>query len=64
MCDIKIDFSVFMINWLKKITDDIMIFQKFIYVFAQNKFKAEIMRWHHDSFLAKHLDFQQCLKLV
>ncbi len=64
MCDIEIDFSVFMINWLKKITDDIMIFQEFIYVFAQNKFKAEIMRWHHDSFLAKHLDFQWCLKLV
>ncbi len=32
--NIKIDFSVFMINWLKKITDDIMIFQEFIYVFA------------------------------
>ncbi len=34
MCDIEIDFSVFMINWSKKITDDIMIFQEFIYVSA------------------------------
>ncbi len=34
ICDTEIDFSVFMINWLKKITDDIMIFQEFIYVFA------------------------------
>ena len=34
MCNIKIDFSVFMINWLKKITNDIMIFQEFIYVSA------------------------------
>jgi len=32
--NIKIDFSIFMINWSKKITDDIMIFQEFIYVFA------------------------------
>ncbi len=32
--DIEIDFSIFMINWSKKITDDIIIFQKFIYVFA------------------------------
>ncbi len=34
MCDIEINFSVFMINWLKKITNDIMIFQEFIYVSA------------------------------
>ncbi len=32
--DIEIDFSVFMINWSKEITDNIMIFQEFIYVFA------------------------------
>ncbi len=32
--DTEIDFSVFMINWLKKITDNIMIFQEFIYVSA------------------------------
>ncbi len=32
--DIEIDFNVFMINWSKKITNDIMIFQKFIYVSA------------------------------
>ncbi len=30
----EIDFSVFMINWLKKITNNIMIFQEFIYVSA------------------------------
>ncbi len=60
----EIDFSVFMINWLKKITNDIMIFRKFIYVSAQNEFRAEIIKWHHDSFLAKHLDSQWCLKLV
>ena len=64
MCDIKIDFSVFMINWLKKITDDIIIFWEFIYVFAQNEFRAKIMKWHHNNFLAKHLNFWQCLKLV
>ncbi len=64
MRDTEIDFSVFMINWSKKITDDIMIFQKFIYVFAQNEFRAEIMRQHHDSFLAEHLDSQRWLKLV
>ncbi len=34
MHDTEIDFSIFMINWLKKITNDIMIFQKFIYVSA------------------------------
>ncbi len=34
MCNIKIDFSVFMINWSKKITNVIMLFQEFIYVFA------------------------------
>ncbi len=34
MCDTEIDFSIFMINWSKKITDDIMIFQEFIYVSA------------------------------
>ncbi len=34
MCNIEIDFSVFMINWSKKITDDIMLFQEFIYVSA------------------------------
>ncbi len=34
MRDIEIDFSVFMINWLKKITDNIIIFQEFIYVSA------------------------------
>ncbi len=62
--DTEIDFSVFMINWSKKITNNIMIFQEFIYVSAQNEFKAEIMKWHHDSFLAEHLDFQWCLKLV
>ncbi len=32
--DIEIDFSVFMINWSKKIIDNIMLFQEFIYVFA------------------------------
>ncbi len=32
--NIEIDFSVFMINWSKKITDNIMIFRKFIYVSA------------------------------
>ncbi len=62
--DTEIDFSVFMINWLKKITDDIMIFQEFIYVSAQNEFRAEIMKWHHDSFLTEHLDSWWCLKLV
>jgi len=62
--DTEIDFNIFMINWLKKITDDIMIFQEFIYVFAQNEFRAEIMKWHHDSFLAEHLDLWWCLKLV
>ncbi len=34
MCNTEIDFSVFMINWSKKITNDIMIFQEFIYVSA------------------------------
>ncbi len=34
MHDTEIDFSIFMINWSKKITDDIMLFQEFIYVFA------------------------------
>ena len=32
MYDTEIDFSIFIINWSKKITDDIMIFQEFIYV--------------------------------
>ncbi len=32
--DTEINFSIFMINWSKKITNDIMIFQEFIYVFA------------------------------
>ena len=64
MCNIEIDFSIFMINWSKKITDNIMIFQEFIYVSAQNEFRAEIIKWHHDSFLAKHLNSQWCLKLV
>ena len=60
----EIDFSVFMINWLKKITDDIMMFQEFIYFSAQNEFRAKIIKQYHDSFLAEHLNFQQCLKLV
>ncbi len=64
ICNTEIDFSVFMINWSKKITDDIMIFQEFIYVFAQNEFKAEIIKQHHDSFLAEHFNFWWCLKLV
>jgi len=34
-----------------------MIFQEFIYVFAQNEFKAEIIKQHHDSFLAEHFNF-------
>ncbi len=33
-CNTEIDFSVFMINWSKKITNDIMIFQECIYVSA------------------------------
>ncbi len=34
MRDTEIDFSIFMINWSKKITNDIIIFQEFIYVSA------------------------------
>ncbi len=34
MHDTEIDFSIFMINWMKKIIDDIMIFQEFIYISA------------------------------
>ncbi len=34
MRDTEIDFSVFMINWSKKITNNIMLFQEFNYVFA------------------------------
>ncbi len=58
MHNTEIDFSVFIINWSKKITNNIIIFQEFIYVSAQNKFRAEIMKWHHDSSLAEHLDSQ------
>ncbi len=64
MHDTEIDFSVFMINWFKKIIDNIIIFREFIYVSAQNEFRMKIMKRHYDSFLAKHLDFQRCLKLV
>ncbi len=64
MCNIEIDFSIFMINWFRKITDDIMIFHEFIYVFAQNEFRTKIIRWHHNSSLAEHFNSQRCLKLI